>query len=123
MDKTAASNYQRVLRRRVLRGITWLDENYDPAGMAWGSWLDHLNLDELDIKDVGRCVLGQLYGDYWHAVHTVFDGDIPQVLALGFTLNDAQLDSGRYGLRPSQAWDLLQATWVRELRKLENAVD
>lgn len=50
-----------TVEQAVQNGIDWLDENYD------GDWRSKINLDKLDMSRSMDCILGQLYGSYWHA--------------------------------------------------------
>lgn len=119
---TAESNLQKAYRRRVLKGIAWLDQ--EEANRP--SWLAKIDLDTFDIDSPFGCVLGQVYrpasgfgSGYWRKLEEL-DQDSEWARVHGFT-PDSELES-RHGTE----WEdntVLQDTWLRELRKLQNAVD
>ena len=43
---------------RVREGMTWLDINVP-------GWCDRIDVERLDISHCRRCMLGQLFGNYW----------------------------------------------------------
>ena len=120
---TVASNYQKAARRRVLKGITWLDD--DRPG-----WLDLVEEATLSMWDAAWCVLGQVYdadgaeegGSSGYAYvhdHTLYLdlselGFVPASYGFNlYALNEAGVDTSI----------VLRETWQREIRKLRNAVD
>lgn len=46
-----------TIEQRVAAGAKWLDENQP-------RWLDHVDIEALDLESCQRCVLGQLFGDF-----------------------------------------------------------
>lgn len=50
---------------RVLNGAKWLDENRP-------GWFNEIDIQKLDLHSCGRCVLGQLFGNFIVALDTIF---------------------------------------------------
>jgi len=50
---------------RVARGAAWLDEHRP-------GWVDRIDLSTLSMGDRCHCVLGQLDGNYFDAVHALY---------------------------------------------------
>lgn len=48
-----------TIEERVIRGFDFLTDFYGPE------WQDAIDVENLDLKSVCNCVLGQLEGDYW----------------------------------------------------------
>lgn len=53
---------------RVIRGAAQLDR-YFPKGL----WRTDIELDNLVMDDAERCILGQLFGDYFTGLKKIFD--------------------------------------------------
>lgn len=51
-----------MYEEQVQRGAAWLDEH------ALEGWRDRIDLGKLDIDNQNRCILGQLWGDYFTAL-------------------------------------------------------
>lgn len=107
------SNYQKIVRRRVLKAIALLDQVRDD------DWPWHIDLDTFDITDETGCVLGQLYSDHEVNGYAWARDNIPG-LEWG---NDDAFDgyipgSWGYDVSVTDGVRILQDTWVRELRKL-----
>lgn len=49
-----------TIEQRVQAGVEWLDENRP-------SWVEEIDLVELDMDSCNMCVLGQLFGNFWDA--------------------------------------------------------
>lgn len=112
------------LMERVKRGIALLEREYGP------SWVDHIDLDRLDLRSGGSCVLGQLYGCYtdglqvlWPELSAEADTDVDgwEKISAGvghqhgfFAASDRR--DGCYG--PSQDWIALNEAWKDALTPL-----
>lgn len=121
------SNYQKAVRRRVLAGVAWLNEQRP-------GWFWQIDPESFDITDSTRCVLGQVYevdaatagggSGYSYAYYRLL---VPETL--GF-LVDFKL-ANRYGVYDGDAiwrtddYDQVVAvyntTWLREITKLRLA--
>lgn len=81
-----------TVEERVANGVTWLDENQS-------GWVDRINLDRLVMRSPCRCVLGQLFGDFWDAPAGVHGNKgeamgFESILSLGgFVADFAALDA------------------------------
>ncbi len=84
---------------RVQRGITFLDGR-EPG------WVDKIDLEEFQISNCTRCVLGQVFGAYNSALSELGDA---KPWDLGFALSN-----------PDGDWDGLQAEWVKQIKLLKN---
>lgn len=95
--------YDQAVADRVARGARRLDV----AGPA--NWIDRINVETLDIRTTGRCVLGQVYGEFIDGADVLdlpFDGPAG-VSAHGF---DATATTGPLaGL--DDEYDALAAAW------------
>lgn len=101
-----------MLDQRVARGIEWLDANA-PEG-----WQARINLHKFNMADPCRCVLGQVFGDYWDAMENMVGR--PRAwsevdpgsweIERGFNLeNQTNEDTEDHD------WDDLERAWVRAL--------
>lgn len=61
-----------TISERVQRGTEWLDR-YQPG------WIDRVHVERLEMASVCRCVLGQIFGDFYAAPI-----DFKQAASLGF---------------------------------------
>lgn len=62
------------VRARVALGVQRLDEHFGP------DWPHRIDLESLDLASSYDCVLGQLFGEFWTGVQTLwpdFDGRGP----------------------------------------------
>lgn len=93
---------------QVNNGVEWLNQNCP-------DWLDRIDLDSLDIKDGTRCILGQLYGDYFSSI---VNRQISGPVRRGFNVHcmDEDRDVTRIKL------DMLTNTWKDKIRDLRLAV-
>jgi len=96
----------------VARGAQFLDE-------AYFGWVDHINIDELNLRSCCKCILGQLFNGYFNGLTT-----------LGLLYND--LGASDYGFdiccipniinrdnyRPF--YDKLRDLWLTEIRRRKN---
>lgn len=106
-------------RTRVAAGAAWLDRNVP-------DWVGRIDLDELMMRSVCDCVLGQLFGDYYAAPITLDDS-----IAMGFDtaegkalqrfaeLSDAEVlaalerMSAEFAALASEWWSLIEARRAR----------
>jgi hypothetical protein len=49
-----------TIEQRVAAGVAWLDANKP-------GWAGRIDLGALNMRSPHRCVLGQLFGNYWQA--------------------------------------------------------
>lgn len=91
-----------TLRRRAARGAAFLDERAS-------GWAERINLDTLDVIDIYRCPLGQLYGTYGAGM-VALDIDPAQDWWYGFLWGK------------STDVDVLNCAWKREVAKRREAV-
>lgn len=96
---------------RIECGVAWLDAQRGPG------WVHHIDIDQLKLSNCLRCVLGQLYGNYWNPVgREAGDGllSIQQSIACGFCLSaymDPTVDS----------WAELTEAWKDKITELQKA--
>jgi len=93
----------RKVRQRVLDGIELLKKEYGE------DWVDHIDMERLDLSSGTSCVLGQLYGD-WRS----------GCLSLGITHRDGEFGFSGAGLSTGVLdqegfYKTLQAAWIQEL--------
>ena len=111
------SNYQKIVRRRVLQAIAFLDDVRDDA------WPWDIDLVTFDITEGDQCVLGQLYN---HNASGLFENGYTwardNIPGLEWGTDDAFdgyiSGSWAYDVSVTDATRILQDTWVRELRKI-----
>lgn len=98
-----------TIRQRVSSGVAWLDEHV--ADWWRPGWV---KLTTLDMARPCRCVLGQLYGDYYDAPIT-----LEQATDLGFDATD----DAPLGESLATEWDALAAEWTQviEVRRATEA--
>jgi hypothetical protein len=75
-----------TIAERVAAGAEFLDRN-EPG------WVGRIDLDQLDISSPCRCILGQVFGDYYEAtdnLELIFPGE------LAFTCSEDPDDEGHY---------------------------
>jgi hypothetical protein len=94
-----------LIGERVAAGAAWLDQHAAP------DWVEDVNLERLDMNHRRRCVLGQIYGDYFSA------GDVA-----------LPSRSELYGFNVSRPYDddvfaQLDAEWTRLIRERRAATD
>jgi hypothetical protein len=80
---------------------------------AEGVWADRIDPKTFLISSIGRCVLGQLYGDYDSGTVELF-GD----LAYGDLVELAR-EFGFFGTAGN--WDALQDEWVALIKERQSA--
>jgi hypothetical protein len=101
----------RQMQVRVGRGAEWLDAREHP------SWRQRINLRNFDMTNPCRCVLGQVFGNYWDAL--VDHGPDPVVDADG-EVHEWEVEHG-FNLPQDQEddadWDALERAWVNYLRE------
>ena len=102
----------------VRRGAALLDER-GPAG-----WRDRLNRDRLYMHSVSQCVLGQLYGRFYHDINAYSTG----LDALGAPGNDDSFADNRYLWAVDHGfdggdYDALERAWRDHLTDADASVD
>lgn len=88
---------QGTIRRRVNRGAAWLDK-------VFPDWVNRINLESLKLVSGERCVLGQLFGDYYQTADFFFGNHL--------TLKDERLGFSA----PVGQYGTLEATWKRFIK-------
>lgn len=99
-----------TMRQRVMRGAEWLDE-FGPL-----RWREKINLRTFDMEHPCRCVLGQVYGDYYDAIEA--HPAIPGGISLSDDVSEWEIDRGFNlpdGDDTNEDWDALERAWVVHL--------
>ena len=92
-----------MFKKQIKKGMKFLDEKVP-------GWEHRIDLDELDIANCTRCMLGQLFGDYGRITR---DGYLFEVLSrsesasLGFTVG-----SFTPCILEDRSWHNLTDEWV-----------
>lgn len=84
-----------TIQERVANGAALLDEKKP-------GWRDKINLEELDISDPSRCVVGQLYQGRGGYLHGLSDLQTYSSYETGFAIENA----GEYPLLTAE-WKLV----------------
>ena len=99
---------------RARKGAKLLDSQME---IAWRGQVDRATLD---MKHCKRCILGQVYGDFWAAVRRLFNGWADEddtdtrVSQHGFSLDMEDLED-----HEDLDWVTLQQAWETVLREAE----
>lgn len=72
------------LDERVAEGLKHLDANHP-------DWYSRIDLDELEMQQEDRCILGQLGTGFWSYLYNNFHG-MSWAVDHGFTLSGAEYD-------------------------------
>lgn len=104
-------DYSEEMKLAVKRGAYWLDQTYP-------EWLGMIDLQELDLAGVEKCVLGQVGGN-WHYFEAFFaglDGDdffagTRFIVEHGFDIPDELVDE------PTAAYDALTIEWQHYIKE------
>lgn len=89
---------------RIERGVKWLDSNSL-------DWLQFIRATRLDMTDVRRCVVGQVFGNFKDKFD---DNEYPVAVRLGFH-SPKTLE----GLDPTMAYfSTLNAAWEKKVEAL-----
>jgi hypothetical protein len=108
------------MQARVGLGAEWLDAQIAEHVVEPG-WRAKINLRTFDMTNPCRCVLGQVFGNYWEALDELapeddmrapLDSDDETVL-------DWEVDRGfnlPRGQDTDEDWDALEIAWVNYLR-------
>lgn len=94
-----------MMAERVRAGVKWMDDN------APGGWRGRINLRTFNMEEPCRCVIGQVFGDYWDVL--VDFGVVEDERAE----EDAQAWEVDHGFNLSdddseEEWDALERAWV-----------
>lgn len=102
------------VRMRVLAGAAWLDNQ---MGGAWDACVD---VDTLVLSHCQRCVLGQLYGDFEHAMtlEGLSDDDARHY---GFVLSPYSPDADHRISEYPTAYHLLTEVWLQVITERRQA--
>ena len=102
--------------RRARKGAKLLDSQ----GMQI-AWRGQVNRATLDMKHCNRCILGQVYGEFWAAVRRLFNGWADEgdtdtrVMQHGFSIDMNDLEERNEELE----WSTLKQAWETVLREAE----
>lgn len=94
---------------RVEQGIELLDK-------VDTRWRDKIDLEELDLGDTGKCVLGQVYGDWWSGVTFLFDEGNMTDIPYSTNLRDASVEYG-FEKDESVSYQQLERAWRYAIKK------
>lgn len=93
----------KTIAERVLAGVMWLD-------MVAPMWRGRIRLGDLDMRQPTRCIIGQVFQNYWNTQRH-FGFTDAQMAAMGF---QAETPEGRdvYGVYvPSPEYGELADAW------------
>lgn len=65
-----------MFKEQIAKGVKYLDQDLGP------SWVERIRVDRLELNDCFRCVIGQLYGNFYKR----FEGPA-EAWDLGFSIN------------------------------------
>jgi len=82
------------VRDAVTNGADWLD-------VVYPEWVEHINLDSLELRCLDKCVLGQIFRTFYAFVPGL---KFAWVIEHGFARASAGVD-----------WDELQDAWIAEI--------
>lgn len=93
-----------MFEEQIAKGVEYLDQDLGP------SWVERIRVERLNLNDCFRCVIGQVYGNFYKK----FDGpgaDDDQSAELGFSLAtptslnaEAHVDRGNKYYQLTQEW-------------------
>jgi hypothetical protein len=93
------------LKSRVKKGAELLDEKYP-------GWYWDVNIGNLDLGNEHKCILGQLYGDYFNAVSILKLSFYDSTYEYGFSLHIRE---------PWNSWNALTRHWTRAIEQRRHA--
>lgn len=97
---SSTTEFETWLEGAVTRGAAFLDEKAP-------GWFHRLDRNALEMNDCSRCVLGQLFGNYYAALEArQYSTD--EAAGMGFSV--ARPFSGVY-----ENWVRLRARWLQEI--------
>lgn len=106
----ALQELDKQIKENVQRGLVFLREKYGE------DWVDHINLETLELTASDRCVLGQVHPHYYSTNEYGDDGydAAKQEFAFsdygrsyGFAVGEESLPYSEHG----KAWQILQKAW------------
>lgn len=65
-----------MFEAQIAKGVEYLDKDLGP------SWVERINLKRLRLDDCLSCVIGQLYGNYYHRF------EVEEGFEFAFSVND-----------------------------------
>lgn len=65
-----------MFEEQIAKGVEYLDQDLGP------SWVDSIDLKRLALDDCHRCMIGQLYGNYYRRF------DVEEGFEFAFSVND-----------------------------------
>jgi hypothetical protein len=96
---------------QIGRGVQVLDAYY--AGRGQSNWKSMIDLSQFNIRKVDRCVLGQLFGDYYNGL------DELGILVKQYVKYDLAFSLPDFGMHSyddeGRLWDTLNEEWKEEL--------
>lgn len=94
---------------RIDAGIKLLDEKTP-------GWEKKIDFDTLRLNSFMNCVLGQVYGDYFQGVRTLFPG-----MDTSLFVGEADREAAKYGFYPDENTDWYEvnptAMWVESINR------
>lgn len=93
--------------RRVARGTKWLDKNHK-------GWAQKIAVSSLDMAEGPSCVLGQMFGGFWHAIDDLKLLTIAQSQHLGFVFSDEH--------DTPECWSALTELWLLRIRRRQRYI-
>lgn len=98
---------------RVAKGAALLDEHYP-------GWAARIAADDLAMSLCDKCVLGQVYGDYWDGFRTIkkrMPWGLYSTADFGFTLRDSEQTEAKLLGEGLVRFDRLADAWRAEIRQ------
>ena len=57
-----------MFETQIAKGVAYLDQDLGP------SWVERIDLRRLQMQDCHKCVIGQLYGNFYSRFEAIADG-------------------------------------------------
>ena len=90
----------------VQRGIKRLNDHFGKI-----KWVEHIDIDGLDMAGSSQCVVGQLFGEYWTGI-----GEVANVTGNGDHLYGFTVPGDIDPCDRGEAWQELTLEWQAALR-------
>lgn len=97
------------IRDAVTNGADWLD-------VVYPEWVEHINLDEFELKCPNTCILGQIFNTFYFFVPRMRSSD-SYSLKFGWVIEHGfMMDSSHNWEWVEGEWrDTLQDAWIAEI--------
>lgn len=100
---------------QITRGIAVLDEH----SRYGAGWVFHVDTDALSMSDWTRCVLGQLYGEFYSAVEQLIVRLDTTPTNLAFTITHGfELDPSTEATKSIEDYEVLTVEWRAHITEL-----